>query len=180
VGYNSNFAARLNATWTDPADGSYPLAEVEGNLNSTSGGVTTYYNLPSSFNGIQFYLNVDKLSVSGGVSTPTLSVHYLNAYTSEPLGDGACTFSTGCYDDFIYTLPSSTSGYQLVQVPWGNFARGGWGQTPTALGCPSCSQTDLNDGNWNPETIGFAWEAQSNNNAGSYAVDLDVDDISFY
>jgi hypothetical protein len=174
-GYNSTYAAEINATWTDAADSTYPSVQLQVSLSNGS----NYYIIPSGVQGIDFYLNVKSLTVDSGTA-PSLALAVVLASTVPSAGgmNGQC--GSKCYDNFAVSLPSSTSGYVHEQILLSAFARGGWGSTIAYPTSCSPSNTALNDGCNTQDVMQLSWAAASGNNAGNYTAVFDVDNITFY
>jgi hypothetical protein len=170
IGYNSNYAIRVEATWSDCATCGYPSAALSANLYSG----TTYYDLPLSLTGIMFYLNIAAISWTGSTA-PVFSFAVPLASTIPTSGGGTCTGSE-CYDHFNASLPTTvTGGYILMTIPFSTLKRAGFGSS-----IAPCSQTNIMDGCNNKEVMTLAWAVASNDIPGNYAVDFRLDNITFY
>lgn len=180
----SNFAGAVSCAWTDPANSTYPSAQFQVFLMSTpSGGVTTYYNLPTGLTGIQFAWNVLTNTTSG--TTPAgISLHYNNANIDGTSQYGTCT--GGCWDDYTASLPNTAGGgWSNQSVAFSSMQQGYPSTTTPADACEpgggaSGAAFPYAGGCYNNTTIGFSWSAQSGNNAGNYVTYFEVDNVTFY
>ena len=169
-GYSSDtYAARVNATWTDPANSTYPAAQMLASLYSG----TKWYVIPPGLTGVKFYLNVVTMVSTTAAPAPSFAFQIPLASTVQNNNGGLC--SASCYDNFSKSLPTSTAGYVLITVPFSSMARGGVGSS-----IAPCSQTNVYDGCNNQNVMQLEWTSASNNNSGNYSVDYRVDDVTFY
>ena len=180
----SNFSAAVSCKWTDAADGTYPGAQLQLFLMpNPSGGVTNYYNLPSGLTGIQFAWNV-LINSTTGTTSAGINLHYNNANIDATGAYGTCT--TGCYDDYLAAIPKAAGGgWSNQSVPFTSFKQGYPSTTVPADACEpgggaSNAVFAYSGGCYNNTTIGFSWQAQSGNGAGSYTTYFEVDNVSFY
>jgi hypothetical protein len=166
---SDTYAARVNATWTDPANATYPAAQMLANLYSG----TKWYVIPPGLTGVKFYLNVVTMVSTTAAPAPSFAFQIPLASTVQNNNGGLC--SASCYDNFSKSLPTSTAGYVLITVPFSSMARGGFGSS-----IAPCSQTNVYDGCNNQNVMQLEWTSASNNNSGNYSVDYRVDDVTFY
>lgn len=167
-GYNSNFAARMFGSFVDPANSSYPSAQLQCNFNNG----TTYYDC-SAFTGVQFYLLVAAM----GPAPLTFTFNALPASVVPTGANGTC--AANCYDTFTTGL-ASPAAWQAVTIAFSTLARAGtWGNPVSFMGNP-CSYNVFNDGCNNKDLMQFSWQAASNNSAGTYNFDWKVDNVTFY
>src|SRR5262249_3859833 len=146
---------RVNGVYTDAANNCYPSMQLQLNLFSNSGGVTTYYNLPSGLTGIQFQWKVTQ-NISSGSTPSSYFFHYNNANIDGTVAQGQCT--NGCWDDYVVSLPTSASWANQL-VAFANMQRGGWGNpTPTDACQPVLPAKNFPyaGGCYNNTTMGFS------------------------
>src|SRR5665213_1182916 len=150
---NDTYAARVNATWTDPANSTYPAAQLFADLYKGQ----TWYVIPTGLTGVKFYLNVVNMASTTGAPVPVFAFHIPLSTTVQNNNFGTC--SSLCYDNFSKVLPTTTSGYVLVTIPFSTMARGGFGSS-----IAPCSQTNVYDGCNSNNVMQLEWTAQSENN----------------
>lgn len=162
------FAAHMDGSFADPANFSYPSAQLQCNFNNG----TAYYDC-SAFNGVIF----DMLVSAMGPAPLTFTFNALPAGVVPTAANGTCT--ANCYDTFTTGLASPAS-WTPVTIAFSSLVRAGsWGNPVTCSG-NACSYNVFNDGCNNKCLMQFSWQAASNNIAGTYNFNWKVDNVTFY
>ncbi len=154
------YALRMQASLTDPADGSYPEVFLRGWFRSI---VTNRYDA-SQFSGIKYLVYV-----GAGDNAVKRKFHIRIADTTHIADSGTCF--TNCYDHFGIAMPSvPTGGWVSQSVTFSTAVREGWGNPiiPTTL-----------SGHHLQELLSLDWVESRNNVAGTSTIDFWVDQIEF-
>jgi len=159
-GNGSNYALHLFGTFTDPGNNSYPAFQIQGFPRSDN----SYYDV-SSFIGIKFDWNCPS-------DDNTVQRFFSLGVARTVSGQGTCGVVAGsvpCYDYFSLALPMTSGSWTTQSTAF----------TALALqynsGSPNTIQpTDLK------QVLFLMWTDRSNNTAGSYTVDMWVDNVQFY
>jgi hypothetical protein len=163
-GYNSNFAARLLTSFTEPG-GAYYSATLTANLYNGS----TYFNIAPFSTGVDFWIKVVTLTPG----TVGLTMYIPLDTTTATCCGGTCV--ANCWDHFSEPMPAATGTWVRQQLPWANFTRGGWGAS-----LAPCSNTNIHDGCNDAHVLQLQWAASPNGVAASVNAEFWVDNVTFY